>query len=346
MKLPKILNPILVVIFSVILSAQSYATLSYADHYRFNLSDSQTKALLQAKDGDYKVAVLSGVVNGKQRNVVFLGETHVKDQVAKQVGKAVLKEFNFRGLEGASTKATWGGPFFAWSVDVLYKLAKVITFGKRNQSSTIYDAYREAQLQKAAARIAGLIKEGKISQSDLASLSVKIGEEKISMEKLISDFGLDGNKIPVTQVTNIALEAGHKPDLAENLQSIFFPVLLLSWAGGICSKALESAVPGNVVSGVLSNVSRPVFVVNTTQLFGSTILGRWFKDRGWYKYVFSVQFGLLTGRNRTMVENIKAAFQANDDQSTLLVIVGRDHVEGMTDLLKSQMGFIEMPVTP
>lgn len=54
-----------------------------------------------------------------------------------------------------------------------------------------------------------------------------------------------------------------------------------------------------------------ILTLNAVQALGSKILGPCFKDRNWYKVLFSVRFGFLNARNKTMAENIRQAFQEN-----------------------------------
>jgi hypothetical protein len=54
---------------------------------------------------------------------------------------------------------------------------------------------------------------------------------------------------------------------------------------------------------------------------------------------FPFTFGLLRARDRTMTSNIHQIFKDDDGIRSLLVIVGKDHLLGMSDLLKETHGF-------
>ena len=157
------------------------------------------------------------------------------------------------------------------------------------------------------------------------------------MASLFKELGIKGI-YEKSNITNIELEAGHKPGLAEQLASVLLPATILSCAASMCNAALEYAVPGNPVSPILAPISLSVIYFNNFQIFGAKIFGRW-QNTKTYRLVFSIGQGVVDGRNQTMVKNIIKALEENRTEEPLLVIVGSGHNAGMEHLLQTQHGF-------
>lgn len=76
-----------------------------------------------------------------------------------------------------------------------------------------------------------------------------------------------------------------------------------------------------------------------------SLLSQRFYDRWWLPYLKAGLLGATVGnRNRTFVATTNSVFQDNPDVDCLLVIVGREHVPGMSNLFKEQHAWCELEV--
>lgn len=297
MALKTMLNIISILFAFSLVCSQAWADNSCQDRLIGQpLTDQQHEAILHAHSGDYKIAVLSGQINGMQKTVVLLGEAHVKNEEAKGAGRSVVKQFPLRGLEGASVAITWGGKALEWTVSTAYAFNKMFSLGKRKHSSTIDDAIETAE------------------------------------------------EDPLRKFINIPLEKGHTPDLAENMQSIILPAQMFTCGAAFCGDVLHYLEPGNAVSTVTTPLVWIVAGVGLSQTWAAKILRPRFKDQKWFKFVFAVNYGLINARDKTMVNNVYNALFEYKEEKAILVIVGKDHVDGMRDLLRDQFGFADVPL--
>ena len=302
------------------------------------LGSERLTSLEKAEKDDYKVSILSGTVEGQTRTVVLLGETHVKSAKSAKLGKEILRQYQFRGLEGADAEALWGGKVFGWSIHLSHKLGKLLSFGKRNHMSTIDQATKDVLQKQVVALIIKLMEDGKIKRKDIDSKNITIGSKTLTTRQLFEELGFtDGIYEPSFEI-NVDLETGHKPGLAEQLYSLFFPMMMLTCAGWICSIGLHYLIPENPVGPVLNAITAIISSFSISQYFLSKLPRRW-KNSRVYKLVSIIESGSLDGRNMTMVENINRAFLENPEQDTMLVIVGEDHIDGMKQLLSEHFSF-------
>ena len=113
------------------------------------LSDQQLQSLKKAREDDYLVRVLSSQVAGVDRNIVILGEVHVKRDSADKAGREVLSQFSLRGLEGIMVEGSLTRyaliPIGA-TIKLMHNAASLLTW--RRKASTIHtskvqDSHRE-----------------------------------------------------------------------------------------------------------------------------------------------------------------------------------------------------------
>lgn len=132
---------ILFIFFSIIQPNSAYCVLT--DY----LTTEAVDALRMAhQEGLYTVRLLQGEVEGTQRLIVILGETHVRTQREKEVGDLILSHFSCIGQECFDYSKTWGGRAFKWYVDAAvfgFKLSK-----SRTAESTLNDANLKVNLEK------------------------------------------------------------------------------------------------------------------------------------------------------------------------------------------------------
>ena len=74
------------------------------------------ESLHRAMKDDYVVQVFTKIINGQEKKLVLMGETHIKSKESAAIGRDVINNFNFVGREGYETGKTWGDKFKAKAV--------------------------------------------------------------------------------------------------------------------------------------------------------------------------------------------------------------------------------------
>lgn len=315
--------------FSQIAFAQS------CSNYLIDWNREKAAALYVANSGDYDVRVLSGIIEGHPKTVVILGETHVKNEIEKQRGKEVVRYFAFRGLEGADLSKYWAG----YGMNIILKLMynHFRKMGEKN-SSTILLANDEAYYARMG-EFETLIEDDE--DSDLITVEDEnIGHYLESLDDGVpfKEETLPSRAMTTTHLKIVELEKGHQPSLSEQVSIARYPFLLLGCLGFVCSAVSEVVVPGNNVSEVLNWIVLPPMLLNYFHHKGAKFFKRWRYNKV-YDFIFAIEYGLLDGRNKTMVKNIVKALKENTNPSSMLVIVGKLHNDGMERLLIQNYGF-------
>jgi hypothetical protein len=322
------------------------------------------QALHRAAKDDYRVQLLTAEVNGQQKLVVLMGETHIKSPASAAVGREVLDHFEQVGIEGADVDKNWGGKLSNKVISPLFdrmgfkdrpqfwflRLAsKVMGRSGRTEGSTIDQAYAAVFRREVFEELS------RYSHDDLASLVRTLeqipvsergkafksdGVSVVSIEELLSIVRSvpPGAPLPVPQGPRetIWLEEGHVPDLWENLSSIETQVTV----GALMA---YYATPPFLPQPASALCTLGSLAFSMYQVCGLA-LGAKFQASRWYQRLFPLSVGLLRARNRTMVGNIAATIESRSDVDQFLVIVGRAHLPEMKHLLL-QKGYqpLELP---
>jgi hypothetical protein len=105
------------------------------------LTSQQNSILKKAQQSSwYRVKVLSREIENSTQTVILLGESHVKNTTADQIGRDILNEFEVMGLEGVDIKKYWNGTFLKFCIRALHKAIKILSFGYLGKPSTIFTA--------------------------------------------------------------------------------------------------------------------------------------------------------------------------------------------------------------
>lgn len=320
------------------------------------------EALHKAVTDDYRVEIFAKQVNGKTKLLVLMGELHIKTPTSAVVGRNVVNQFDYVGIEGFDPQKTWGGKLSANVIDPIIEkigikrtpqfwLARVLgrfygTNG-RTEGSTITEAV-------AAEMRAGFLNDiQKKSPDELKELIATL--ETILEESSDTDLEIEGVKIlsarellamansvltgrspeQIAEHTGpketVDLEKNHVPDFAENWYSIDSYV---SWGILAAYCAMVPFVPDNYQIGAAVGATAYVFYGLTGSVLGNTR----YKATKWYQRYFPLSLALVTGRNATMARNIMETLESRPEVSELLAIVGKGHVDGMKQLLE-QAGY-------
>lgn len=331
------------------------------------LSKDQYLALYKAQaSGEYDVKYAHANIDGKERLVVLLGESHVKKAGAGVLGKDVVNQFPVRGLEGADFSKTWGGKLLGFTLDLMYGLGRLNPLKRMHKTSTIDDAHkvpREQLLIQVALAINENIEKGNIKEGDLTTGKISVGDitfEGEEIAKALAKVRLflkdpetfkaeraknaekEGGKPKTQFVQVIPLEKDHVPDLKENLASLYIPSMVTACAAGLCVSLLESAgVPG--MSHVESTTIPLFYGLAPYAVFGPKVANRWIpRTTGWH-YILNPIAAIGRNRSKTMASNVNKALIDNNDINTMLVVVGKEHVPEIIEFLDSNYKSGDLP---
>lgn len=108
------------------------------------LTEAQVSSLIDAHQDDYLVRVLSGSVEGVERNLILLGEKHVKNELSAVIGQHVLTQFPLRGIEGVHVE----GPLAKLALSTVFLPINLMyaasnLFSSRTHGSTIDEVFTD-----------------------------------------------------------------------------------------------------------------------------------------------------------------------------------------------------------
>lgn len=329
-----------------------------------NLSDRNGnvfEALHRASKDDYMVQVFTKTVGGQPRVLVLMGETHTKSSLSAVIGRDVINNFDYVGIEGYVPKLTWGGQVDRKIVSPIFERLRLkrkpqfwfdrligkTFFGKsgRTEGSTIDEArvaemrrsfienLRSAPPQGLADFISNLERDFPEGNRDrafsLAGITIFTVSDILEMAKLA--FG--GRDLTETRgpKETFDLEAGHTPDIWENLESIeayIISAILASYYATAAFLPDDALIAGGIA----------VDSILLYKVAGASLLRGRFQTERWYERLFPLALGLIRGRNATMVNNIESIFTGRDEVGQMLAIVGKDHLPEMK-LLLEDMGY-------
>lgn len=163
------LKPVLALFLSLVISFPAFGDAKSCSPF---LSNAQITALREAGKGDYIVKTVKVDIDGVERTVVVLGETHVKGKADAELGKNVVDQFENVGVEGAEgfKKSILGYALGSIAMGV-YKIAEA--FGLH--PSTIKYAVEKAKDPNANIRVENLEAGHRLTLKDNFKLAVMIG---------------------------------------------------------------------------------------------------------------------------------------------------------------------------
>jgi hypothetical protein len=315
------------------------------------------EAIHQAKS-NYEIEVVTKMVDGKPRVVIFAGETHLKRDPSSKVGLNLLRHFDFKGLEGANlSKNGIAGAILSPVLDSIHFIAQKFF---RMKGSSIDDADQALELSIAKNEYAWQLASSMKAKEGKSSISLSVEEEDTLKNNLgLIEFkaqgqsetqSFNGSEIisplkryladesgVLKRPVNLQLEKGHVPSTRENLGLLELPANLTLVGLGLGLPHFTGQ--GNAVVDATSALVTLITFVGTAYTFTGMGLKKRHETKKWYKVIFPLQSALLDGRNETMVRNIDAGFAENPDHDQMLVVVGRAHVKGMKALLIESYGY-------
>jgi hypothetical protein len=248
-------------------------------------------------------------VDGETRLVLIMGETHVKTSTRSKNEMALIRSFDFRGLEGVQLR----------NENIVGRVALYLVHGLYSMLELI-PGMEKSSIRKA--KSAGLFySNGKLSEC----FGRKSGTSFDSLGQGKYPWLVEG--LPVS----LALEDNHQPSKSEKGANAY---LCLLFSLQVVATFLASIHASEAIN-ILGKFSVLVNVYSITGLVLAVI------QRGrpvptWLLDFFVFPNGLITGRNETMVQNIKKGFRDFPQRKVMVVIVGIAHSSGMKALLEKE----------
>lgn len=291
------------------------------------LTDIQISSLerVSAQEG-HRIEVLTRTKGGRIQTVALLGETHQKSEEAEAAVNEALKHFKFRGIENANMRGTWGGYVLEKTVEGLYAFLAKADPKKYSQTSSL----DQVGFEEIIDGIANALITKDVPIEEVRELKIERNGVPISSDILVNRIEKLKNS-PESKLVNVDLELDHKPKLAENLQSLQIPATVIGTCVGICTGVASFFIDNSVLHNV-AFASAAFGFGNTFYISMSEKLNK-YQHSKWHKVVFWLARGVVEGRNATMAQNIQKALDQYPDETSLLLIVGAGHVEGIKHLL-------------
>jgi len=356
---------LLLLVFSLGISGRGYATGKDLVEAGF-LTQAAWDALMAAKDsGGYKIKLLTRGEENNPQIVVLAGEEHVKSQAHAALGKSLLDQFPYRGLEGVSTD---------WSLPTWFfiKIAKVCQWCLKHSGqntpcgSTLHvataqegfcpapDAKQLSLLSKQCIafykqRVAALVqflKERDSSASsssdpsavvaDFCTWDIQSGLQKIQISLQDVMDHLDQTDLlfqsGAPHPMNFLLEANHQPSFAEKFGYMSYSLNQCALMAGICSLPLRAC--SAISNSTFAYVAVPALALGAYQYLWGRSLQQAIESERETPIWFVPQHSLISNRDKTMVSNLRLLLNDFPEIRSILVVVGKAHVSGIARLLK------------
>lgn len=298
------------------------------------------------RDG-YSLRVLTGKVNGQNKTVILLGESHFKTEAASHKIDELSREFDFIGTEGWKDEKYWG------ITQKMGKLQDKLTSALNTflDESSVYAVQDRVKREKAYEifekiltdlKVHGHLPEfDKIKNLKLDSLGYKfsVAELKEIYDKVNSS---KVNVEPKSQTQIIGLEDHFQPTTKDNLAILMLPLLAGTTLANLCLKKAcylwpEFAILARL-RGILSPISKAYIAYLAVDLLSKLI----FEDDDWSSRVFILSGSLVSHRNLEMSDEIIQAFKDHPEKKNMLVITGAIHSYGLLRRLEKKYDFHEV----
>jgi len=320
----------------------------------------------------YRIRAFVNQVGAQRKAIILVGESHKKHKGAFAQGERILNEFPYRALEAINASKYWGNKVEAVVLKGCFAAARLLTPRRFECESTIDLAATQTTLEEikgllvslvaATIKLHGLTSEDRSKWADIPAFS--FGGEKFSMADVpewstsSNGFSITGSEVlelafklaassaeslPTSERTSriFYLEDDHKPTLAEQIGTFRLPLMAASSA----ILFANSYLPFGEVPATLQFACRTYMSAVAIGLVAAQALWKRCYDRPWFPYLQGGFSGAFVGaRDKTFVRNINAIVQENNDVETLLTIVGRAHVPGVSNILQNQHGWKELDV--
>lgn len=327
------------------------------------LGEPTAESILNLLKGEYVVHLRRMRVAGTLRQIVLVGERHVKTSDDTRRFVELLQHFDVQAVEGLPVQHYW----FSEKLREYLNYKKSIVFNRGSSILTVHardDAFileeetalkfyrmiQAGELDLATATFA--IKSGDYfehlrlgvlgANEDIKSTNLSLAAiEQLSAEKILSQLHdrLGGNepKISPPSTRTLKLEENYRPTLREKAGSALFTVSKFiretrACYTGVClGSAFAYFISGDhtmLTIGASGLAAMAAVATNRVRDFGFNTLAA------------------VERRDRFMVSALLE--KLNDDPSidTILVVVGKAHVDGMAQALENYVEPQVAPATP
>lgn len=117
-------------------------------------SADEISQVLREENVKQPVIYLDGIIKGKDRNIVLLGETHIATKNEERAAGRILPYFKYFGCEGIDIEGFIEGRLFFWFMDhILNHFSSILYIGERrsNKNKSFIDKgyeYRDSKTKK------------------------------------------------------------------------------------------------------------------------------------------------------------------------------------------------------
>lgn len=267
--------------------------------------------------GEHDYKVLKVNVDGVKKNVIILEENSSHTKNSSDAGKAIIKSFNFYGLEGYNPELYFGSKAISRHFNKFLKF-----LNKHNKRLSMSDI-----------RTLNFFKNNnnyKMTRQEVLEPLIQEGQAKG-----FRDFKEDRYLVvkPNEVLTYLQLEAGHRPNVYEHLHSGAITLWLSAFAFqiGAMSLAKFHQVPSTEILAQMAAAN--AVLISGYYYFAGLLHNSLQSLKNPLKLLFGEGHPLRFNRDKTMANNIIEGFRKNDFHDTMLVIVSNGHMHGIENHL-------------
>lgn len=263
--------------------------------------------------GEHDYKVLQVNVDGVKKNVIILEENSSHSKASSDAGKAIIKSFNFYGLEGYNPELYFGSKVINRHFNRFLKF-----LNKHNKKLSISD-FRTLNFFKNNNNY-------KMTRQEVLKPLIQEGQaEGFRAFKEDRYLVVKPNEV----LTYLQLESGHRPKIYEHLHSGAATLWLSAFAFhiGAMSLAKFHQVPSTEILAQMAAAN--AVLVSGYYYFSGLLLNQGQTLKNPLKFLFGEGHPLRFNRNKTMAKNIIEGFRQNDFHDTMLVLVSSGHMQGI-----------------
>jgi hypothetical protein len=301
------------------------------------LSAEQLSALRDGK-AFYPSKILSGVVDGKQRTLVIVGETHYSGPLDQGTGVHILASFPAQAKEGMNLSNYW----FSDMQSRVFE--RISTTAKNDKEAPQPGLLIQAVTHQLAADFARDIHDGKTNLEQVKAAlynlerarlkGLQVDSSWVDYRQLYEEIAAavaSTKKSNESRQYEFFLEKDHRPPLHEQIAALIAMVgiqlhftkaaFLLMLSGSATLAYVSSALPSPLsIGGITLGAVCGAVTVATAAIQNLSVITR----------CMDVS---VAARNATMARNILQIFEDHPDIGVLLVIAGKAHLAGLVPLL-------------
>ncbi|MFK0570588.1 hypothetical protein [Endozoicomonas sp.] len=266
------------------------------------LGEERINTLQRARDGEYRVRLLSGDVSGVQRVAVVVGESVYKTYSVAGTGRKLASLFSFRGLEGIQFSNNWNALAALPSLIAILPIHIVVTLGNLLVEKELNPVFFSVQKKSSETDDLITVVPGNTRKAKTVNILLEDGSNDI---------------VTIAGFSYLPLVLG------------FEMALIFSDPG---NHILHGFVGDTVLFHSMAQVVHFLYKYSSNVFFDS-------ESSTFSPYLFPFSYWINDYRNEQMVENIIKAFRTRPEESMMLTIIEYFREPGVSRLLMDNYGF-------